>query len=276
MRERYVTDPEGMRWVVGRKWLFGRPRYRGFRFGRSSDAIFETAVAPPRPPQAPEPTRTVRRSKPAPQPSSNRTGGGVYRDLDDDPWTTSGGYRRRRRGGGGPIFIPTPGWGGGWGSGGGGGGGDGGSIGSASRGSSGSVDLGSGGSSDRGGGGAGGAVGALGAAGVVLIQVLKWVLIVAAVAAVVAFTIFVGLPAIFFGIELLIAGAYIGWREVTGRPWVVEARQQRSAPEVLAWEVVGWKGSGAAIDTIAESLRRGKPQGPPDALPVVVQTPVPA
>ncbi|CAN5353137.1 hypothetical protein BH20ACT5_BH20ACT5_12090 [soil metagenome] len=273
MHERYVTDPAGMRWVVGRKWLFGRPRYRGFRFGRKSEVFFESAIvsAPP------EATRTVRRSKPAPAAGGDRAWvrdrGGVYLDLDDEPWTTGSGYRRRRRrAGGGPVILPVPGWGGG----GGWGGSDGGSSGSVSRGSSGSVDLGSSGSSERGGGGAGGAMGALGGLGVLLVQALKWLLLVAAVAAVVAFTIFVGLPAIFFGIELLIAGIYIGWRELTGRPWVVEARQHRPAPEVLAWEVVGWKRSGRVIDTIAEAIRAGTPPTPQDAEQVLVQTPAPA
>ncbi len=33
MRERYVTDPAGMRWIVAPALPLGVPRYRGFRFG---------------------------------------------------------------------------------------------------------------------------------------------------------------------------------------------------------------------------------------------------
>lgn len=268
--ERRVQSPDGTRWIVARRTLFGRPRYRGFRFGvDKKGAHYEAAHR--KPPEGEQP-HTVRRSRQFTEDTTPRKSRASYRDLDDDPWVTSWGAgrsRRRRRGGfSGPIFIPTGGWGGGS-SGGGSGGDSGGGSGGGSRDGGGSGGGDRGGSDGGGRGGAAGAVGGLGALG----AVLKWALIVVAIAAAVLFAIFVLIPAIALAVELALLGLIVAWREVTKRPWVVEAREDQAAPEVHAWEVVGLKKSRATIDDVAEDIRRGEPPQPDDAEIVAVEAP---
>lgn len=249
MRARYVSDPDGTQWVVSRKFLFGSPRYRGFRFGRRSEPEFEPAVSP-------TPAR-VRRNRPAPEGAVRHEPPARYRDVDHR-------FPGRRRFGG-PLWIPIG--GGGWGSGGSGGSGGGGF---ASRGGGGSGMRGGGGSADRG-GGAGAALGAAGGLGALLIKIATWVLIAVAVAAALFLTIFVVLPALVLLLEVLLIAVLIGWRAMTGRPWIVEARQNRAAPLVHAWEVDGWQASGAVVDEVAEALRRGAQPRPAGAEPVEVE-----
>ncbi|MGI9063873.1 MAG: hypothetical protein ACR2FQ_08720 [Pseudonocardiaceae bacterium] len=239
---------------MSRKFLFGSPRYRGFRFGRRSEPEFEPAVSP-------TPAR-VRRNRPPPEGSVRHDPPARYRDVEHR-------FPGRRRFGG-PLWIPiggVGGWGGGGSGGSGGGGGGGGGF--AGRGGGGSAARGGGGSADRGGGGA--AIGAAGGLGVLLIKVAMWVLIAAAVATALFLTIFVVLPALVLLLEVLLIAVLIGWRALTGRPWIVEARQNRAAPLVHAWEVDGWKASGAVVDEVAESLRRGVQPRPAGAEPVEVE-----
>ncbi|TCP45768.1 hypothetical protein EV191_11548 [Tamaricihabitans halophyticus] len=253
MRERYVTDPEGMQWVVGRKFLFGAPRYRGFRFGLGKKRKFEPPVTAAEPAeQAEPPPHRIARSRPVPQGPVRHDPPARYRDMD-------GYYRRRPRRRGGMIFVPTGGFGGGGFSGGGGGGL--GSGGSGSRGGGGSGSRGGGGSGNRG-GGAGGVLGGLGAGAGALAKIASTVLIVIAISAAIFLTIFVALPALVLLFELLLVALLIGWRALTGRPWVVEARQNRAAPIVHTWAIQGWQAAGGTVDEVAEALRRGQTPEP--------------
>lgn len=252
MRERYVTDPEGMQWVVGRKFLLGPPRYRGFRFGMGgADPEFEPPVTGGGTDELPR----VARSRPAPDHPVRRDPPVRYRDIDSH-------WHRRRRGPG-FVFLPS-GWGGSSGGSGGGGG-----IGGGTRGGVGGGTRGGSGGGER--GGAGAALAGAGGIGAVLIKALWWVLIVIAVAAALFLTIFVVLPTLLLLLQFLLIGVLIGWRAMTGRPWVVEARQNRAAPLVHAWEVDGWKASGRVRDEVAEALRRGAEPRPAGAEPVAVE-----
>ncbi|HVL86249.1 MAG TPA: hypothetical protein VM367_18435, partial [Pseudonocardia sp.] len=96
MRERYVTDPDGMQWVVGRKFLFGPPRYRGFRFGLGRAPEFEPAITGGARPR-------VVRNRPVPDGPVRREPPAGYRDVDRR-W-----HRRRRRSRSGPgwVYVPT-------------------------------------------------------------------------------------------------------------------------------------------------------------------------
>jgi hypothetical protein len=266
VHDRYITAPDGMEWIVGRRFLFGPPRYIGFRFGRPKVAFEPPRVrrVPPtaRPPQSPP--ATVRRREPRPG--------------ADDASTDAGAARRRRsrnRHSSGTIFVPLPsgrGWGhwsgGGSGGSGGGSGGSGGSAprsggGSSSRGGGGSSSRGGGGSSSRGGGGA--AAGGLVGLGGFLVKFLQIALIVIAIAAATVFTIFVLIPALIFACWALLVGIAIAWHTVTDRPWIVEAREHRDAPDVLAWAVVGWAQSRRVIDEVADAIASGVPPNPAGA-----------
>jgi hypothetical protein len=250
--DRYITAPDGMEWIVGRRFLFGPPRYIGFRFGRPKVAFEPPRVrrVPPtaRPPQSP--TATVRRREPRPG--------------ADDASTDAGAARRRwsrYRHSSGTIFVPLP-SGRGWGhwSGGGSGGSGGGS---APRSGGGSSSRGRGGSSSRGGGGA--AAGGLVGLGGFLVKFLQIALIVIAIAAATVFTIFVLIPALIFACWALLVGIAIAWHTVTDRPWIVEAREHRDAPDVLAWAVVGWAQSRRVIDEVAGAIASGVPPNPAGA-----------
>lgn len=262
MRERYVRAPDGMEWVVGRKFLLGPPRYRGFRFGLGGgDRYVEPPVAATAGDGAGRPR--VQRDRPTPDHTVRREPPVRYRDVDSH-W-----HRPRRRSG--PIIVPTGrgsgGWGGwgGSGSGGSSGGGDRGGIGGGNRGSSGGGNRGGGG-----GGGAGALLAGAGGAGALLIKVLWWVLIAVAIGAALFLAIFVVIPGILLGLQFLLIGLLIAWRAMTGRPWVVEARENRAAPLIHAWEVTGWKESGRVRDEVAEALRRGEEPRPAGAVAVDV------
>ncbi len=266
MRERYVTDPEGMQWVVGRKFLFGRPRYRGFRFGLRRDEDFEPPLEAGQ--HAEHATPRVARSRPAPADTVRHERPARYRDVDDH-WRR---HHRARR----PGFMWLPiGLGGGGHPGGGFGGGSGGGggigSGSGSRMGSGSGSRIGGGSGERGGGGGAGGIGAAGGLGALLLKIGMWVLIAIAIAVTLFLTIFVVIPALILLLELLLVALLIGWRAMTGRPWVIEARQNRAAPLVKAWAVEGWTASGETVDEVAEALRRGAEPRPADAEPVDVE-----
>ena len=278
MRERYVSAPDGMKWVVGRKFLLGPPRYRGFRFGLGGgDRFFEPAARPATGDAAAEEPGAERprvvRDRPGPDHTVRREPPARYRDVDSH-W-----HRPRRRST--PIIIPTGrssgGWGGGWGgSGGSVGGGDRGSSGGGNRGGIGGGNRGGSGGGNRGGGGGGAAGGAgallagAGGAGAMLVKVLWWVLIAAAIGAALFLAIFVVIPGILLGLQFLLIGVLIAWRAMTGRPWVVEARENRAAPLIHAWEVTGWAESGRVRDEVAEALRRGEEPRPAGAVPVEI------
>lgn len=269
--DRYITAPDGMQWIVGRRLLFGPPRYIGFRFGRPTVAFEPPRVrrVPPTSNAPASPTATVSRRTPAPR-------GG---DSSDDANRSSSFRRSRYRHSSGTIFVPIPSgrgwghWGGGssgsfGGSSGGRSGGSGSSGGASARGGGGSSARGGGGSSSRGGGkaAAGGAAGL----GAVLIKFLQVALIVIAIAAATAFTIFVLIPALIFLAWALVVGAAIAWHTVTRRPWIVEARENRDAPDVLAWAVVGWDQSRAVRDQVADAIATGAEPQPAGATKVDV------
>ena len=90
--------------------------------------------------------------------------------------------------------------------------------------------------------------------------------LVAAVAIVAAVVLL--LPGVLFAAELLAFGAVVGgsiaWRSLTGRPWIIEAREDRPAPRAIVWEVVGWRASGATIDDVVADLQRGDRPDPTD------------
>ncbi|WP_125911435.1 MULTISPECIES: hypothetical protein [Pseudonocardia] len=262
-----------MKWVVGRKFLLGPPRYRGFRFGMGGgDRYFEpptrsTAEGADAQEARSERPRVVR-DRPAPDHTVDREPPVRYRDVDS--------HWHRPRGRSVPIILPTGRSGGGWSGGGSSGGGSRGSSGGGNRGGIGGGNRGGSGGGNRGGGGGGGAGGAgavlagAGGAGAMLIKVLWWVLIVAAIGAAVFLAVFVVIPGILLGLQFLLIGLLIGWRAMTGRPWVVEARENRAAPLIQAWEVTGWKESGRVRDEVAEALRRGEEPRPAGAVAVDV------
>ncbi|MEQ3550164.1 hypothetical protein WIS52_06735 [Pseudonocardia nematodicida] len=271
-----MRDPDGMQWVIGRKFLFGPPRYRGFRFGMGGgEQFYEPAVRRPvaasEPPSETERHRVVR-DRPVPDRTVLREPPARYRDVDSH-------WHRPRSRYSGPIVLPTGGrgWSGGsWGSGGSGSGGSGGSVfgGSGARSGGGSGTRGGGGSGSRGGGGggaAGGLLAGVGAGGSLLVKVFWWVLIAIAIGVAVFLTVFVVLPGLLLALQFVVIGVVIGWRAMTGRPWVVEARQNRAAPLVHAWEVTGWSESGRVRDDVAEALRRGNEPEPTGAERVDVE-----
>lgn len=268
MLERYITAPDGMEWVVGRKFLFGAPRYIGFRFGRD-----KRAFAPPRIRRVPAgsmPNTPALPTEP-PEGAVTRTQRADWSaDSSRDPARRKGRYRPSS----GVIWVPSFRSGSSWsgGSGSGWSGGSGGAIsssgGSRISSSGGSRSSSSGGSRGGGKGAAGGAVGAAG----FLLKFLKFALIAILVVAAIVLTIFVLIPALIFLMWALFVGLTIAWYTVTKRPWVVEAREHRDAPRVLGWTVVGWDESKLVIDQVADAIANGVPPAPQGALPVSVLT----
>lgn len=284
--ERYVTSPDGVKWIVGRRWLFGRPRYRGFKFGRGRERYFEPARASTGHRQSGSsegtpPVHKVQRSRPMADPGSRQDRRAVYRDLDDPPWTFASGHRRHRSRAASSASRGN--WGGVISSGvrtasavgssrparGSSSGRPRGTSGGRSRGASSSSSRDSG-SGSRSRGGAAAAGGGVAAIGPMLLTALKWVLIIAVIALITAFTIFVALPFLLFLLQLALVGLVILWREVTGRPYIVEAREARAAPRVQVWKVVGLKQSRRTIDEVAEAIRAGVDPQPAGAEPVTL------
>jgi NAD(P)-dependent dehydrogenase (short-subunit alcohol dehydrogenase family) len=109
------------------------------------------------------------------------------------------------------------------------------------------------------------AAGGLVGLGGFLVKFLQIALIVIAIAAATAFTIFVLIPALIFACWALLVGIAIAWHTVTDRPWIVEAREHRDAPDVLAWAVVGWAQSRRVIDEVAGAIASGVPPNPAGA-----------
>lgn len=90
------------------------------------------------------------------------------------------------------------------------------------------------------------------------------------VAAVVAF-LFILIPVVFFGIELIILGALLAAAVITHtvlrQPWVIEARSADplTPGRQLEWHVRGWRNSGRLITQIASDLSAGRePAAPAD------------
>lgn len=290
MLNRLVTSPDGIEWVIGRAFLFGPPRYIGFRFGRDR-AQFEAprrrrVPITARPPRSPTALVT-----PAPIDWAGSDPGEHGSDSTAVTSAASPGRRRRSyRHRGGTIFLPVgssgSSGGGSWsGSGGSGSGGSGSSWSRSSGGGSrsfagaaaatgssfsrsGGDSSGSSGKSGKGKGG--GAVGGLAGLGAVLVKVLKVALIVLAIAVATWLTIFVLIPSLIFALWGLLVALAVARHAVFRQPWIVEATQNRPAPEVLRWAVQGWRESGTVVDEVADAIAEGREPQPLLATPVPV------
>lgn len=78
--------------------------------------------------------------------------------------------------------------------------------------------------------------------------------------------IFVAVPILLFGIELIAAGILIAVGILahlfSGRPWLVVARAEEPGARPMAWSVCGWRRSRRVIDDIADALRAGRDPEP--------------
>lgn len=279
--DRYVTAPDGLAWIVGRRFLFGPPRYIGFRFGRpkrQAEPMRVKRVAQTRHP--PQSTTAVVRGgpvrsgsgsgiDPAPLSGTDDSSGNSGSQTGSRPGRSSS---RRYRHSGGTIFVPVPtgSWGGGGSS-----GGFSSSTGTRSisastsaRGLTSSTGSRSSGGSKGSKGGAGGAVAGIGAA---LVKFLKIALIVIAIAVATWLTIFVLIPALIFGVWALLVGISMAWHALSRRPWIVEATEDRDAPNVRAWAVIGWRQSADVINEIADAIAEGREPRPVGASEVAVE-----
>ena len=246
LQQRRVTAPDDTKWTVGRRWLLQRPRYFGFRFGRSKrPPPVEPAASNTRVTRVPAPT------KPPTPPPVRYTTARRSRRTGPTGWDLGAIFRGRsssRSGSGG-----FGGFGGGRSSGGG------------SRGSSrgGGSRSGSSGGGKRGGGGA-----AAGGAIAALVQILKYVFIAILVIAAILFLVFVGIPAFVFVAHYaafwIVVAVTIVYRALTGRPWIVEM-EEIDGYRVRSWRVRGWAESKRAIDAVAAAIRHGQDPDPADA-----------
>jgi hypothetical protein len=258
--DRNITAPDGMEWVVGRKLLFGPPRYIGFRFGTPKPAFERPRI------------RRVPVTASAPVSPSALVSRTAAASWPEDE-TTDPARRSRYRHTGGTIWVPVPSgrsFSGGTRpsavqfSGGGG------SFGSSVSTAGGSHQSSSAGSHSTGRSKGGGAAGGLVGVGAVLLRFLQVLLIAVAVIAAVLITVFVLIPALIFAFWALLVGAAILWHAVTRRAWIVEAREHRDAPLVLAWTVLGWRTSRRVIDEVADAIAEGRDPQPTAATRVTV------
>ena len=85
-------------------------------------------------------------------------------------------------------------------------------------------------------------------------------------AAVVAFLLIL-IPLLFFGVELIVLGAFLAAgviaRTVRRQPWVIEARSTDplTSGRQLEWRVRGWRRSGKLIAQVASDLSNGREPG---------------
>ena len=84
--------------------------------------------------------------------------------------------------------------------------------------------------------------------------------------AVVVLVIFVVVPLLLFGIELIVAGIVIAVGILSHlllrRPWLVVARIEEPGARPMAWAVCGWRRSGQVIDDVAGALQAGREPEP--------------
>lgn len=268
-----------MEWVVGRKLLFGPPRYIGFRFGHPKVGfepsrirrVPATAAAPL------SPSAQVKRTSAPSWPeddASDPARRARYQRAGGTFWVPVSTARSRSRAASG-WTSPGLGWapsGGGSHSGGSLFSGGGGSFGSSSSasGSHGSSSSGSHSGSRSGGKKGGGAVGGIAGLGAVLLKFLQVLLIALAIIAAALFTIFVLIPALIFAFWAVLVGLAILWHAAVRRAWIVEARQHRDAPLVMAWTVLGWRESRRVIDEVADAVADGRDPQPARATRVTV------
>ncbi len=85
--------------------------------------------------------------------------------------------------------------------------------------------------------------------------------ILAAIVALVVI-VFVAIPLLLFGLELLIVGLVLTagalGHLLLGRPWVIQAWTADPNGASYEWQIAGWRRSGAAIDQIATALVAGE------------------
>ncbi len=74
--------------------------------------------------------------------------------------------------------------------------------------------------------------------------------------------VFVAIPLLLFGLELLIVGLALTagalGHLLLGRPWVVQAWTDDPNGASYEWQIAGWRRSGAAIERIATALVAGE------------------
>ncbi len=91
-----------------------------------------------------------------------------------------------------------------------------------------------------------------------------WVMLASIVVGVVF--VFVLIPLLLFGIELIIAGLVVAGgiaaRSVLGRLWIVQAIPKGNPSDTLSWEIKGWRRSGQLIEDIAAELSAGLTPSP--------------
>jgi hypothetical protein len=83
-----------------------------------------------------------------------------------------------------------------------------------------------------------------------------WLVVVIALVVIV----FVLIPLLLFGIELIIVGVVLATgmigRLFLGHPWIIEANS--NGGQVLTWQVSGWRHSRRALDEVARALAVGR------------------
>jgi hypothetical protein len=104
--------------------------------------------------------------------------------------------------------------------------------------------------------------------GALLVKVAKIALIVIAIAVATWLTIFVLIPALIFALWGLLIGLAVVRHAVLRQPWIVQARENRPAPNVRAWAVQGWRESRAVVDEVADAIAEGIDPRPLTATPV--------
>ena len=86
-----------------------------------------------------------------------------------------------------------------------------------------------------------------------------WVLLAAIVVGVVF--VFIVIPLLLFGIELIIAGLAmaggIAARSALGRHWIVQAMPNGDPSGTLSWETKGWRRSTQLVENITAELSAG-------------------
>jgi hypothetical protein len=103
------------------------------------------------------------------------------------------------------------------------------------------------------------------------VDIGSWGDLEATIAVVIALVllVFVIIPLLLFGVELIIVGvavaASIIGRLLLGRPWIVQAQSIGRTREVRTWRVSGWRRSRQVIAEIAQGLAAGSDPNPTDA-----------
>jgi len=94
---------------------------------------------------------------------------------------------------------------------------------------------------------------------------------------VITLIVFVVVPLLLFGIELIILGLVVAagiiGRVLLRRPWLIRARSIGPPRQEMAWKVSGWRHSADAIDEIASAFTSGIEPDPKHAQRVLPPEP---